>query len=156
MLKIRTALALAVPGCLALLATAGFLAPARATQEQVSLMQTIEEWRYPGSTQLGGASMSDGGNPEIPDLTCKANLTTPDPIQDVIRFYVGKVGDVPAKAVESQAVVTQDDSKDRPVTLRIISVHKASASNTIVISRGEGEKLTHIAWSQYRRLPSRH
>jgi hypothetical protein len=149
MTKIRTTLALAASAGAAFLAMASFLPPARATQDKISLMQTISEWKYPGSTQLGGASMSDGGNPEIPDLTCLASFTTPDPVADVVKFYEEKAG----KAPESRAVVTQDDSKGRPVAVRIIAVHRADSSNTLVISRGEGEKETHIAWSQYRRLP---
>ena len=151
---LRTMLAPAAPALAALLATAIFLVPARATQEQISLLETLAEWKYPDSTMLGGASMSDGGNPEIPDLTCKANLTTPDPIEDVIRFYTRKAGEGPAKGDDARAIVTQDDSKDRPVTLRLIAVHRANTSNTLVISRAEGEKLTHVAWTQYRRLPT--
>lgn len=144
----RTFLACVVSLAAGLLATSAFLAPARATPEQISLMQTLEEWKYPGSA-FGGASMSDGGNPEIQDLACKAVLTTPDSVADVVKFYESKTT---GKAAEAQAVVPQDDSKDRPVAVRIISVHKGDRSNTLVITRGEGEKETHIAWTQYRRL----
>ncbi len=124
------------------------LAPARATPgDGISLMQTISEWKYPGSTMLGGASMSDGGNPEMADLKCQAVLTTPDSVEAVARFYNDKT-----QEGHAQAVSTQDDAKGRPVDVRVISVHQADISTTLVISRGEGEKETHIAWSQYRRL----
>ena len=96
--------------------------------------------------------MSDGGNPEILDLKCRAVLTTPDSFDDVVCFYTKMADEVPEKAADARAVLTQNDSKDRPVMLRIIAIHKADRSNTLVISRGDGEKQTHIAWSQYRRL----
>ncbi len=145
---IKTLLACAGSASVALLATVLFLSPVQATQEQITFMQTLEEWKYPGSAMPRGGQMSDGGNPEIQDLTCRAVLTTPDSFEDVVAFYAKKTGEVPAKAPNAQAVVTQDDSKDRPIKVRIISVHKADRSNTLVISRAvEGEKETRIvAW----------
>jgi hypothetical protein len=88
--KIRTTLAFALPTMGVLLLASSILAPARATQEGVSLLQTLEVWKYPGSTMLGGASMSDAGNPDIQDAVCKAVLTTPDAFDDVVRFYEKK------------------------------------------------------------------
>ena len=35
--------------------------------EPMTLMGTLADWKYPGSKMLGGASMSDGGNPSVPD-----------------------------------------------------------------------------------------
>ena len=148
MTPIRKILPIGLTMSAALVAMALTLAPARATPDGISLLQTLEEWKYPGSTMLGGASMSDGGNPEIVDLKCRAILTTPDTVEAVARFYAEKTGEAPAKA----AVCTEDDSKGRPIAVRIIAVHQADISTTLVISRGEGEKETHIAWSQYRRL----
>jgi hypothetical protein len=135
-----------------LIATGSFLRPARATQEPTSLMQMLEEWKYPDSKMLG-ASMSDGGNPDIVDTKCRAILTTPDSFEAVVRFYNEKTGEASNKAAEARAVTTQEDSKDRPLAVRIISVHRAEVSTTLVISRGEKEKETHIAWSQYRTFP---
>ena len=143
--RIRTNLALALPAMGALLALAFSLAPARATQEGVSLLKTLEAWKYPGSTMLGGASMSDAGNPEIQDVILKAVLTTPDGFDQVVRFYEEKT----AATAQPRAVTTQDDSTGRPVALRVLAVQKAETSTTIVISRAEGEKATHIAWSHY-------
>lgn len=146
-----TALALAASAALALASAS--LAPAKATPErQISLMETLAEWKYPDSTLLGGASMSDGGNPEIQDLTCQAALATPDPFEDVVRFYKQKAEEVPEVPANARAFVIQDDSKGRPVRVRIIAVHKFDRTDTLVISRGEQEKLTHIAWTQYRRF----
>ena len=65
-------------------------------------MQTLEEWKYPGSDMPGGARMNDGGNPEIEDLTCRAILTTPDSFDDVVAFYARKTGEEPTKAVEAR------------------------------------------------------
>ena len=129
------------------------LKEAAATQEPSSLLQMIEQWKYPGSKMVGGATMSDGGNPEIEDLKCRTVLTTPDPFEAVVRFYDEKTGEGPDKSPEARAVQSQDDSQDRPVAVKVISVHRLEVSTTLVITRGEKEKETHIAWSQYRRFP---
>jgi hypothetical protein len=110
----------------------------------------------------GGAEMSDGGNPLVPDVKCRAILTTPDPIEKVIRYYSEMAGTIPTpvgpdakakvKETDARAVSTQDDSEGRPVTLRVIVVCKADTTTTLVISRADGEKETHIAWSHYRRF----
>jgi len=140
--------------------------PAQATQDappaKMTLLGTLAEWKYPGSKMPGGATMSDGGNPLVPDVLCQAILTTPDPIEKVAKFYSEKVGTPPAtggqnarveaKEADAKAVSTQDDSEGRPVTLRVIVVNKADTTTTLVISRAKSEKDTHIAWSHYRRF----
>ncbi len=128
----------------------------------MTLLGTLSEWKYPGSKMLGGATMSDGGNPLIPDVKCQAILTTPDPIEKVITFYSEKLeaprapGEQKARAevkeADAKAVSTQDDSEGRPVTLRVIVVSKADTTTTLVISKAKSEKETHIAWSHYRRF----
>src|SRR5262245_57362285 len=62
---------------------------------RMTLMGTLSEWKYPGSNMLGGANMSDGGNPLVPDVKCRAILTTPDPIEKVIKFYSEMPGTSP-------------------------------------------------------------
>jgi hypothetical protein len=131
----------------------------------MTLLGTLSEWKYPGSNLLGGATMSDGGNPLVPDVQCQAILTTPDPMEKVVEFYSQKVGTPTApagqnaqakvKEADAKAVSTQDDSEGRPLTLRVIVVSKADSTTTLVISRGQSEKETHIAWSHYRRLDGR-
>jgi hypothetical protein len=124
-----------------------------------SLLQTLAIWKYPGSTMLGGASMSDGGNPLVQSVKCKAILTTPDAIDKVIAYYSERL-EAPAEPgtrpdvarSDAKSVSTQNDSQDRPVTLRVFVVNKADTSTTLVISRAEGEKDTHIAWLHYIRL----
>jgi hypothetical protein len=133
-----------------------------AAQPRVSLLQTLSEWKYPGSNMLGGASMSDGGNPQVQSVKCQAILTTPDPIEKVIEFYSEKTGTVPAtgrqhartkvKDADARSVSTQDDSQGRPVTLRVIVVNKADTATTLVISRANSENETHIAWLHFLRL----
>jgi hypothetical protein len=128
----------------------------------MSLMESLSEWKYPGSNMRGGADMSDGGNPSVPDVKCRAILTTPDPIEKVIKFYSEMAGTSPApvgpdakaevRKTDAKAVYTQDDSEGRPVTLRVIVVSKADTTTILVISRADGEKETHIAWSHYRRF----
>ncbi len=128
-------------------------------EQERSLLQTLAKWQYPGSTMLDGASMSDGGNPTLQSVKCKAILTTPDPIDKVIAYYSEKLkppakkdGDATIKESDAKSVTTQNDSQDRPVTVRVIVVNKADTSTTLVISRANGEKETHIAWLHYIRL----
>ena len=128
-------------------------------------MQTLSEWRYPDSTWVDGATMSDGGTPPVQAIKFKTILTTPDPIEKVIAFYAKKLGadepagSPPAKAKtptsEPNSVSVQDDSKGRPLTLRVMVVNQGETSTTLVISRAEGETKTHISWSHYLRLPSK-
>jgi hypothetical protein len=159
-------LALGAPAVSAGLLAGPLPGPPRAAQPAtLTLMGTLAEWKYPGSNLLGGASMSDGGNPLVPDVRCQAILTTPDPIEKVVEFYAQKLGTpaVPAgqnaqaklKEADAKAVSTQDDSEGRPLTLRVIVVNKADSTTTLVISRAKSEKETHIAWSHYRLLDGR-
>ena len=155
MRTLRSILALALGAATALL-----LIPARGTPpEAMSLMDTLSEWKYPGSTMPDGASMSDGGNPTLQSVKCKALLTTADPIDKVIAYYSEKF-ETPAKkddhvaikGSDAKSVTIQNDSQDRPVTVRVIVVNKADTSTTLVITRANGEKETHIAWLHYIRL----
>jgi hypothetical protein len=159
-------LALGATAMSAVLLEAPLLSPAQATQAnppaEVTLLGILSEWKYPGSKMLGGASMSDGGNPLVWDVRCKAILTTADPIEKVAKFYSEKLGTPTApggentgaevKEADAKAVSTQDDSDGRPVTLRVIVVSKANTTTTLVISRDKSEKETQIAWSNYRWL----
>ena len=154
-------LALVAPAMAAILAAALDRKPARADEpEGRSLLQTLSEWKYPGSNMLGGASMGDGGNPEVQSVKCRANLTTPDPIEKVIAFYAEKLGPArrrPGAGDEvkdggARSVSIQDDSQRRPITLRVFAVNTADTSTTLVISRADNEKETHIAWLHYIRL----
>jgi hypothetical protein len=121
-----------------------FLAPAKATQKDVNLMQILEAWKYPGSTHQG-ASMGDGGDPNIKDVHCMAVLTTPDPFEDVVRFYARKNATDPKTRLTS----TRDDSAGRPMKFQLITVQGTETTTTLVINRADGEKETHIAWAHY-------
>ncbi len=134
-------------------ASAGFLRPAHAVPEDgITFMQTLEPWKYPGIDRIHGGSMADGGNPRIESLKCRAVMTTPDPFDKVVDFYEAR-----AKAFgdEARAVYSQDDSEGRPVKLRTIFIHRDDTSTSLAISRAEGEKETHIAWSHYIRFKLR-
>jgi hypothetical protein len=127
----------------------------------VSLMSTLAEWQYPGS-KFNGATMSDGGNPTLQSIKCKAVLTTVDPINKVVEFYAKKLdqsaisesptADVNPPPAEAKSVTVQDDSKDRPLAIHVIVVNQEKSSTTLVISRAESETETHILWLHYLRL----
>ena len=144
-------------GLLSLTLAAACLVRAAAPVDPISLMQTLSEWAYPGTMEPGvksrGASMSDGGNPLVRSVQCEAVLATPDPVEKVVAFYEAKFkpGNPPGPK-DARALSIQDDSAGRPLTLRVLVVNRAETSTTLVISRAEGEKETHIAWSHYIRL----
>jgi hypothetical protein len=120
-------------------------------------MQTLSKWAYPGTMEPGaklhGAEMSDGGIPGMQSVKCKAVLTTPDPVDKVVAFYEQKLRtDGPADPKAAQSLSIQDDSAGRPVAVRVLVVNRAETSTTLVISRAEGEKETHIAWSHFIRI----
>ena len=70
------------------------------------------------------------------------------PIDKVVAFYVETL-----KKDDAKTISTQDDSKERQVALRVIVVNRIDTSTTLVISRAEGDKETHIAWSHHIRFP---
>jgi hypothetical protein len=132
------------------------------TRGDVTLLGTLAAWQYPGSKLLDGATMSDGGNRLIQSVKCQAILTTPDPVEKVVAFYSEKLGiprdpgpqaaGLDSQVSDAKSVSVQDDSRGRPVSIRVITVHRAETSTTLVISRAAGEEETHIAWSHYIRL----
>ncbi len=98
----------------------------------MTLLGTLAEWQYPGSALLGGADMSDGGNPAIVDVKCRAVLTTPAPFDQVVAYYAkkfekrsapGELGTQPdPKADDARAVFTQDDNREQALSVRLIVV----------------------------------
>src|SRR5262245_44555876 len=99
--------------CAATQAQADSLADAE-RKGNITLLSTINEWKYPDSKMPRGASMSDGGYPNIQSVKCRTVLTTPDSFEKVVGFYNKKLGILPdtgesAKG-DARAVVTQDDS----------------------------------------------
>lgn len=127
-----------------------------------TLIGTIADWRYPdaeidgrGKTKMSDAATMRGGARTLPSTRKETIMTTPDSFEKVVAFYVEKFGisDDDTKRVDApeggQSVFAQDDSNDRPFSLRVISVNREDTATTIVISRSKDETLTHIAWSQY-------
>jgi hypothetical protein len=128
---------------------------------RITLLGSLEEWKYPGSNMPQGATMSGNGPyPPMRFVMCRTVLTTPDSLEKVVGFYTKKFGlaenadqsDKSLKGDVAQAVFVQDDSKDRPVGVRVFTVNRAKTSTTFVISRADGEKQTHIVWSHFIRL----
>jgi len=135
--------------------------------EPLRLIGTIVEWQYPGS-KINGATMQDAatvnqsGERTLPSVVCKTVLTTKDSMDKVVAYYEiklkpaadpraakseGKPGTDPGRSVMSH-----DDSEGRPVRIHIILVNTEKSSTTLVISRGETESETHIAWTHYVRF----
>ncbi len=157
LLKIITALSLVLT-IIATIKAGSPPAPAE-PKHSVTLLSTLEDWKYPDSKMPHGASMSTAEvPPSIPSIRCQAILTTPDSFNKVVRFYNKKIGISPetneaGKGGEPKSVSVQSDSDGRPTAIEVISVRTKHASTTLVISRAEGEKETHIAWSHYIPLP---
>ncbi len=142
------------------------VAPCHA-DEPVRLMPLIAEWQYPGS-KINGASMEDAatvnrsGVRTVPSILCKTVLTTQDPVAKVMEYYETKLkqrGKLEAAEPEGksrtepgESVMFHDDSQGRPLAVRIIIVNTSESSTTLVISRGDTESETHIAWTHYMRF----
>jgi hypothetical protein len=125
----------------------------------ITLLGSLEEWKYPGSKMPQGATMTGNGPyPPMQFVICRTVLTTPDSMEKVVDFYTKKFGiaDKVGKAEsrtadgEAQATFVQDDSKGRPVGVCVFTVVRAKSSTTsLAISRAEGEKETHIVWMHF-------
>jgi hypothetical protein len=151
---------IAAVGVLAIACNLGLAADPPA-EKQVTLLGMLSEWQYPGS-KFNGAQMSDAAVSDISSIKSKAVLTTPDSAEAVIDFYRKKLNvDAAGKNLgekEGERITTkrsvsiEDDSDGRPLKLYIIAINETRSSTTLVVSRSEGEKTTHIAWSNFRQL----
>ena len=143
-----------------LLATSAAQPPAEQPEQPgVTLLGTLSDRMYPGSQVAGGATVTDAGHPREQAVTMKTVLTTPDPFEKVVAFYSNKLslddapaGDADSKNDDPKSVTVQDDSENRPLSLRVITVNKLDSTTTLVISRAKGEDQTHIAWLHYLRI----
>jgi hypothetical protein len=133
---------------------------------ELHLLATVAEWQYPGS-KINGATMQDAatvnqsGARTVVSVLCKTVLTTKDPMDKVIKYYETKLkpGADPKTANPEgksgtgpgRSVMSHDDSQGRPLRIHIIIVNTEKSSTTLVISRGETESETHIAWTHYVR-----
>lgn len=130
-------------------------------QESVSLMAMVLEWRYPDSKFIGAES-ADAAVSDISAIKSKAILTTPDSAQKVMEFYRKKLnvdaegrnlGEKEGERITTdRSILIQDVSGDRASKLYVIAINGAKSSTTLVVSRGEGDDVTRIAWSNYRQL----
>ena len=119
----------------------------------------LADWEYPGSTPV-----ASGTTGSATQAHSNAVMVTADSFEDVVRFYEKKIYKTgsprpidpaaPPKRVlgvsnfDGDSVTSlQDDSARRPVRLRVLVRNRPSDVVTVVISRAEGEKQTHIAWT---------
>ena len=140
-------------------------APPSAAAEGRSLMEMIAEWHYPKSA-INGAEMADGmtinanGDRTIQSLVCRTVMTTDAPVAKVVAYYKTKlkpkaISDDKVnenKTTPGRSVTFHDDSEGRPFSVHVIAVNTKLASTTLVITRGQHESKTHIAWKHYTRL----
>lgn len=136
-----------------------------ASAQQLSLMQMISQWQYPGSA-IDDAQMSDGatldadGNRTVPSVVCKTDMVTDASVDEVLDYYKAKLKPGPQSEVEpakptgagGRSVVFSDDSEGRPFALHTVMVNTRDTSTMLVISRGKDEAKTHIGWKHYRRI----
>lgn len=141
-------------------ANVGKPAPQGEKQERVTLLGILSQWQYPGSKMLDGATMQDGGNRALPSTFCHSVLTTPDSVEKVVAFYSEKPNATDKEkqavrkalpATEGGCVLLQDDSRNRPMVVKVIVVNKAESTTTLVVTRAKGEQETHIAWTHHLR-----
>jgi hypothetical protein len=105
-----------------------------------------EKFRYPNAEKEGGGGIL------APDLESQVMITKDD-FKKVVKHYEKVVGDNLSADGRVSLIGTtkfivndsKDDGKDRPVKL-LVYVHQAeNYSLTLVISRANEEKMTHIA-----------
>jgi|SRR5882672_12563583 hypothetical protein len=101
-----------------------------------------EKYRYPNAEKEGGGGIL------APNLESQIMITKDD-FKKVVKHYEGVLGDKLSGVGQAAMIGTSkfivDDSKDRPVKV-LVYVHQAeSYSLTLVISRANEEKMTHIA-----------
>lgn len=125
------------------------------------------KWRYSSCT-ISGAQLADAatvdanGKRTTQSFICKAVMTTDATVEEVLEYYRAKlkpeidIGDDTPDAIAEggRSVVFSDDSDDRPFLMHTILVNSPNASTTLVITRGDGESKTHIAWKHYHRFPN--
>lgn len=136
--------------------------PATASDDEpITLIGTVVKWRYPNA-EIGKSEMSDAatidasGERTAPSTLLKSTMTTDALPEKVVAFYQdllkrdaandSKLGIGPDVG---RSVVFSDESEGRSFALHTIVVNSDNVSTTIIISRGENEKLTHISWKQY-------
>lgn len=133
-------------------------------EKPVTLMGMLMEWHYPDA-EFGGGQMSDAGVTGVVSIKCKSVLTTPDPPDKVLAFYLKKLHvntegsnldeKGPERVTTDRSVLVQTVSEgESPLYVIAINgrVADQSASTTLVISRAQGDDKTRIAWSNYRQL----
>jgi len=139
--------------------------PSAAAAERRSLMGMIAEWRYPESAisraeMADGATINSNGGRTVQSLVCKTVMTTDAPVIKVIKYYKDKLKpkwspgskkDKP-KADSGRSVMFHDDSEGRPFSMHVITVNSERSSTTLVITRGDNETKTYIAWKHYARF----
>ena len=130
-------------------------------RKPVTLMGMLLEWRYPDS-EFNGAESADAAVDGISAIKSKAILTTPDPAEKVIDFYLKKLNvDAQGKNLDEKegermtterSVLIQDVPGAGSSKLYVIAINGTKSSTTLVVSRADGDDLTRIAWSDYRQL----
>jgi hypothetical protein len=124
--------------------------------EPITLMGPWEEWYYPEAEMPGGATLSGGDFAGVYPLKCQAVLTTPDSVENVIAYYEKKLGiNAEGNVVEAdgRSTASLDDSEGRGITERVFSIGSAESTVTLVVTRGPVDEATHIAWTEFLRLP---
>ena len=133
-------------------------------EKPLTLMGLLTEWQYPDA-EFHGGRMSDAGVTGIVSIKCKSVLSTSDPAEKVLAFYLTKLH------VDAEGTDLDQKGSERVTTDRSVLVQKVSegdsplyviavngpiaenlASTTLVISRPRGEDRTRIAWSTYRQF----
>jgi hypothetical protein len=153
-MTVAAALGLSLAGAAALWAEA---APDEGDAgEPITLMGRMEEWWYPEAQMPHGASIGGGDSAGVYPAKCQTIWTTPDSVEKVMAYYEEKLGiDAEGNGVErdGRSTASLDDSKGRGMTVRVFSAGSADSTVTLVVSRGPDEEATHIAWTEFLRLP---
>ncbi len=130
-------------------------------------MLSWEEWKYPNSQVFSNLSGGGGSTEKIQvGPTSVVVMLTPDDYEKVLEFYAAKFGakiltsysgsgpigfvgndQIVGGHVVSDVTRSPDDGgpgRERPVKIKMLARRTSEYDLTLVISKSEGEKMTHI------------
>jgi hypothetical protein len=131
--------------------------------EPVTLIGTIVKWRYPdadirNSEMSDAATIDASGKRTVASTVLKTTMLTSDSVDKVLAFYRDLLtrnptndGKLEIGAQVGRSVVFSDESDGCPFAFHTVVVNAENTSTTLIITRGDNEKLTRITWKQYRK-----
>ncbi|QDT74548.1 hypothetical protein [Lacipirellula limnantheis] len=153
-LSFPLAFSLSLPLAMVMLVTAS-------ADEPVSLMDTVEKWRYPDA-EIANSRMSDAatigadGARTVPSVILSTTMSTSDSVEKVLKYYRELLTRNPENDKKlgvdpnvGRSVVFSDESDGREFAFHTIVINTANSSTSLIVTRAQNEERTRITWKQY-------